>query len=350
MPSTILCIRSRGISEDVRIDSSKQFTDSKLYSNFGSISAKGSDAEKLVFKNATAYRDIKINHAVIEGAVLSKFGKVFAAHSVLGDVSGYSNVKLIDSSAKSVSSEFGRITIKQLPETDSKISNVEAYRTVKLGDVSVEGKVVSQFGSIVAKQSHLNDVAAYRDIALINSSAKQIKSEFGAVKVEQSGVTESQSTLEKVTACYDIHVTNSSAKELSSEFGKVSIKQADGTRRSITQISGQGTVIAQGSIVDEITLHVSQDEKGLLDLTDTEVLGKIVVKISDIVIFHSLGAFFSWFFFGEPENKETAPKHFSLLIRGTEMPKNISFEGFETDELTSQSTDEGLLVTGQKKK
>ncbi len=272
----------------------------RLYSRFGKIEAKGSEAEKLLFKDAKAFRDILLNYVEIPGQVRSKYGSLVAKHSALADVSVYNNILLSDSTAKKVTALFGSVALK-----DSKVENVVSAGKVGLERASVEGKV---------------------------------------------------------QACYDIALENSSASALSSDFGKITVKQTDGTRRTISQISAQGKIIAQGSTVQDVALHIDQDQKAHLDLTDTEVLGNIAVKVQDFhgtfygningKEFHHPSAFAAYLRTGRMEDAEAAPttKHFTLLIKGEEMPKNISFEGFETDEITSEKTADGILVSGVKRK
>lgn len=339
------------------------------------IKAKGSLTERLVFQNAKAYGDIQITYAAIAGQILSKFGNVYASHSSLGDVLADKNIILKNSTAKKVESDYGCIKVKAREKTDEKMSSVAAGNHVSLKRVSVEGEVKSRLGHVVAKQSDLSNVHAYKSIVLFDSSAKDLTSEYGSVTAEKS-------TLEKVQACANISLLNSAAADVVSEFGSVTAKQTDGARRSVSHITALGQVIAQGCDVEEVTLHVDQDEKGTLDITDSQV-GKIAVKVNDLAQekvdeispfsiwtlffgplvnvksfyanvngkeFHSLDAYNEYLKNGKEADAEVKPKQFSLLIKGQEeMPANISFEGFETDEISSEKTDEGLLVKGQKK-
>lgn len=346
--------------------------DSTVYSQSW-ISAKGSPAEKLVFQNAKAHGDIKIKHAAIAGDVLSKFGSVLALHSSLGNVLADKNIVLIKSTAKKVDSDYGSVVMKLSEKTEEKVSSVAAGNHVSLKRVSVEGEVNSRLGSVFAKLSELHDVRAHKKIVLADSLAKDLTSESGSVMAEKS-------TLQKVQACADIGLLNSSATDVLSECGTVTVRQTDGVRRQVSHITALGQVVAQGCDVEEVTLHVDQDEEGVLDLTNSNV-GKVAVKVNDLCA-ENVDGFFNvssiWnLFFGSAatiksfhanvngkefhsldeyneylnKEKEEKPKHFSLLIKGQEeMPANISFEGFETDEISSEKTETGFLVKGEKKR
>lgn len=328
--------------DDIHIDVTKKSDQNKLYSAFGAIRAKGTKADTLVFKEVNACGDIDLEHVSIGGRVLSNFGKVYAAYSVLGDVNAANQITLKNSMANKVQSLFGGVTIAQDAETNSKIGSIFANSGVRLDAVLVEGKIRSEFGTVEAKKS----------------------------------------TLQKVFASGNIDLINSAAKKLTSEFGKVSVRQTDGTKRLISHITARGEAIVEGSLVEDVTLHVSQDKRGVLDFKNSEI-GEVVIKVDNVYSgrlsfsslfwnlfrfpfsktdyfyanvngkeFHSLAAYQEYQRTGCVSEGDAAPapqKRFSLLIKGDEMPKNISFEGFETDEISSEKTDEGVLVRGEKK-
>lgn len=371
-------------NDDIHIDSSKRNARTDLCSKWGNINVKGSATEALIFDSATARHDIKIDNVVIQGRVLSEFGNILATQSTLGRVTARHNIDLVDSYAEDLLSEFGNIRIERLPETQSKISNVTARHNVKVSQACVRGEVRSEFGNVVANQSTLASITARHNIDLINSSAKHLLSEFGDVRIKQTAdiqsqissikarhkievnqasvngkiesefgdVVVNQSTLGKVIARHNIDIINSSATSLLSEFGHVIIRQTDGIQRSISHITARNEITAENSVIDNVILYVNPDQQAILDLTNTKVSEKIIIKVNDSFrkitrIFFSL---FSWPFWRyEEKNLGNEPKHFSLLIKGTVVPENISFEGFDADEITSQMTSNGILVTGRKK-
>lgn len=368
-------------NDNIHIDSLNKSARNDLCSKWGNINAKGSAAEKLKFNSATARHDIKIDHAVIQGRVLSEFGNILATHSTLGSVTARHNIDLVDSYAEDLLSEFGNISIEQLPETLSKISNVTARHDVKVSHVSVQGRIRSEFGNVVANQSTLGNITARQNIDLINSSAKHVLSEFGDVRIKHTAggrsqissitarhkirvnqasvngkiksefgdVVAKQSTLGKVIARHNIDIINSSATSLLSEFGAVIVRQTDGIQRSISHITACNEIIAENSVIENVTLYVNPDQKAVLDLTNTKVSENIVIKVNDSFFTRIFTSFFSGPFWGRNESSNNESKHFSILIKGDVMPKNIFFEGFEADEITSQMTGMGILVTGKKK-
>jgi hypothetical protein len=139
---------------------------------------------------------------------------------------------------------------------------------------------------------------------------------------------------------------------LLSEFGHVIIRQPDGIQRSISHITARNKIAAENSVIDNVTLYVNPDQQAILDLTNTKVKGKIVIKVNDsfVKITRIFFSLFAWPFWRcEENNLGNESKHFSILIKGAVIPENISFEGFDADEITSQMTSNGTLVTGRKK-
>lgn len=360
------------------------FPAQNLYSEWGSIHARGSSETQNVFTKAVAHNNVNLEHVIINGKVRSKWGHVSASFSKLAEVTAHNNIDLISSSATHLRSEWGHVTIRQAKEGQSKASSITAHNNVNIDRTSVDGRIRSEWGYVSANQSALENVTAHNNIDLINSSAADLRSEWGHVTVKRTTegqskvssisahnnvsvdgisvdgrirsewgrISANQSKLGSVTAHNDIDLINSSAVDLRSEWGNVAIRQTDGTQRIVSHITACNTVIAENSLIENITLHVNQDKKAILDLTNTKVSDKIVIKVNDSFgkitrIFFSL---FSWPFWRyEERGSGNESKHFSLLIKGTVMPENISFEGFDADEIASQMTSDGILVTGRKK-
>lgn len=209
-------------------------------------------------------------------------------------------------------SEWGSIHARGSSETQNAFTKAVAHKDVNLEHVIINGKVRSEWGHVSASFSKLAEVTAHNNIELINSSAK----------------------------------------ELRSEWGSVILRQTDGTPRIVSHITALNKIIAKNSIVNDVTLHVYQDQTALLDLTNTRISEKIVIKINESIgktIRISFGPF-SWLFGKHKKiSSENEPKHFSILIKGIAISENISFEGFNIDEITSQVTGDGILVTGRKK-
>lgn len=360
------------------------FSAQNLYSEWGSIYARGSSETQNVFTGAVAHDNVNLEHVIINGKVRSEWGHVSASFSKLAQVTAHNNIDLVSSSATDLKSEWGHVTVRQVNEERSEISSITAHNNVNIDRTFLDGRIRSEWGHVSANQSALGNVTAHNSIDLINSSAADLRSEWGHVTVKRTTegqskissitahnnvsvdrsfvdgrirsewgrISASQSKLGSVTAHNDIDLINSSASDLRSEWGNVTIRQTDGTQRVVSYITACNTVIAENSIIENITLHVNQDTKAILDLTNTKVSKKIVIKVNDSFgkitrIFFSL---FSWPFWRyEEKNLGNESKHFSLLIKGTVMPENISFEGFDADEITSQMTSDGILVTGRKK-
>lgn len=375
--------------DNIHINSSKKNTSTALYSARGNIHAEGTAAGRLVLDKARAHYDVKTDHVVIKGAVLSDFGNVFANQSDLGNITAHYNIDLINSSAKDLLSEFGRISSKQTNGTQAKISSINAHQNIEVDHIAVDGKIQSSFGNVSVNRSALNNVTARHNINLINSSAKNLLSEFGNISVKQTtgiqsivysivarhdievsqvstdekiesefgNVIADQSTLGSICARHNINLINSSARSLLSEFGQVVVRQTDGIQRSISQITACDGVAIENSNIENITLRINSDQRAVLDLKNTNVSGKITIKVSfdnsrvyDLLkIIRVFFSVFLSYFWKYQESGGDESKHFTLLIKGDAMPKNLFFEGFESDEITTQVTGNEILVNGKKK-
>lgn len=341
------------ISNDFHTNSLKKPASNKLYSEWGSIDVKGSKSNKSVYESAKAHHNVRVNNVVIQGRVLSNFGNVLAIGSDLNNVSAHNHIDLVNSHANDLSSIFGHVNVKQYPDTQSTLGNITAHTDIDLSNSSAKN-LLSKFGRVRVRQtpglqSQISSITAHKEIEVNQTSVNgKIKSTFGTVVANQS-------TLAKVNASQDIDVINTSATALLSKFGHVVARQTDGTQRVISQIKAVNKIVTENCDIENLTLHVSQDKQALLDLKNTTVSGKIAIKVRDLLVMSEKTTYHCWFWFiGWSEKvQQTIPsnanKQFSLLVKGVDsLPKNISFEGFKEEEVTSQMTDKGILVTGRK--
>lgn len=334
-----------------------------LYNQWGYINARGLPGTKLTFLSAVAETNITLENLTILFEVRSKYGSVSASLSTLKDVLAQRNIHLIDSTANSVKSERANI---------------------HLNKVTVNGPVTSGEMSIIANQSTLGDINAYHNIDLTNSCAGKLTAKWGSVFVRQTvdglsttsdisahddvnvdgvsvnGKTESKrgnvkanrSTLGDIKAHNFVNLINSSAAKVESQNESVTVRQTDGIKREISHITGRNSVVAENSTIGGITLFIDNNQKAILDLSNTQVTDQIVVKLSATVksCTHVAVSIFSRpmvRYVNQVHSSDTS--RFSLLVKGTELPKNLSFEGFTADEIATEATADGILVTGKKK-
>ncbi|MBA3815937.1 MAG: hypothetical protein H0X29_05360 [Parachlamydiaceae bacterium] len=365
------------------------FPKSKLYSEGGNINVQGSTEKHHVFKKAVAYKNIDLDNVTISGIVKSAWGEIVATTSKLDKLNAFKDISLINSSAANLSSQWGNIAI-----VESQVDNISAYKNVKLIN-STAANLLSEWGNVAVNDSKLDNINAYRDINLTNSSAKELISQWGNINAKETqegpskikisniqayrdvnvegisvdkkiqsewgNVSARQSKLGDVNAYNNINLTNSSAKDLNSKWGCVTVRQTDGTQRVFSHITSNNELTTENCNAERLTLYVNPDRKAILDITNTNVSGKIVIKVNDSVfkirnILCNIVSWFNWTF--ETSNRSSIQssepcdypvKEFSLLIKSKEMPNNIVFKGFEANEITSKLTDEGILISGRKK-
>lgn len=283
------------------------------------------------------------------------FGRL---HIENGRVSFYNDDIKIDSSKKlegtDLYSKWGSIQAKGFATEKLMLNSAVAYGNVSIENGAIKGHTVSQFRNVLATESILSSITAYFNINLINSYAQNLLSQFGEVSVKQTDYNV-QSQFSSIKAYSNIDIINCSAKSLLSLSGHVVVRQTDGIQRPISNITACSQIVVQNSDVSEnVTLHVSPNQQAILDLKNTKVLGKILIKVDLVIITAScfyadlFSRFFPRFF---PRNEENSDgtKRFSLLIKADTVPKNIVFEGFEENEINLQKTVDGIVVTGRKR-
>lgn len=321
-------------------------TDSKrsLSSKWGSIRVFGSPENKETFADATAYENIELVYAAIRGKILSEWGSVSASHSSLGKVAAYHDISLINSSASELTSKWGSVTV-----VDTGFSSKSGYIGWMQSCVS---SLFSKLGfsstnSLPVKLWEMSSISAYKEV--------KVERVFVDGRIESiwEHISANQSKLGRLNAYKDIDLVDSSATDLHSKWGNITVRQTDGERRSISHVSAYGKVFVRNcdmkdvvcsqeavildSSIENLTLHVNPCQKTVLDLTNTEVLGKIVLKF-DSVAFRTIKACGKVLGFQEGQ--------LSIFIKEKEVPKNLSFEGFESVELTTEKTSQGILITG----
>lgn len=267
----------------------------------GAIRFQASPDAPRQFSTVRAYKDVFLENVAVEGLVKSIWANVTVANSALNHVTACGNIDLLNSSVSHVSSEKGQVSIKQNDSTSRRVASVQAYQSVYLEGSMVLGRVSSTWGRVTASCSELNELEAYQDIVLDNSSANQVHSQKGSVVV----------------------------------------RQMDGVKRSISNVTCCRQAIINQCALGNLTMNIEPLEEASLDLTGTEVKGKIAIKVHTISkIAHAAIAIFNAL------SQKMSEKKFTLLIKGAVMPLNLECEGFN---LTHQQTDRGLLVIGTKK-
>lgn len=344
----------------------------------GNFSARSS-----TLKNITAFHNIDLFDTTAKN-VKSVWGDITANQSYLGRVTAHNHVGLIDSSATDVRSKYGAVSVKGTGQALSKVTSISAHNDVYIDRASVESRTKSAWGQVSAHRSNLGKVTAHNSIDLIDTSAADVRSEYGAVTVKGTGEVQSKvsnisahndvyidrasvesrtksawghvsahrSSLGSVAAHKSIDLVDSSATDVHSEWGSVTVRQTDGSQRRVSHISAQNEVVAENCLIDHLTLRVNQDREAFLDLTNSIVTDKIVIKVDQSVskTIRIFSIALSWSFWKvEREGSVAKSKEFSLLIKGAALPENISFEGYEADEITTETTINGILVKGKKK-
>ena len=281
----------------------------EVQSLFDHVTVRRTDEETSQLSNIQAKKNINISRASVKKGIRSLSENVSIHQSTVGDVKAWKDITLTCSSARTVESTFGNVTVAKTDQNS--LVSVKAWGNITITEAAVSGKIKSTFGTVKAHRSALQNVQAKKDIELTNSSAKDVKSSLGSVTVHQT----------------------------------------DGTMRSFSHISAKNAAFIKNSAVENITLHVDPSRQAVLNLTNTKVAEKIAIKVDGAIRPES-----NWFFASlkqvariEPKPKKPAAVGFTLLIQADTMPKNILFEGFEANEIAMQKTDDGILVTGKQK-
>lgn len=209
-----------------------------------------------------------------------------------------------------------------LNATDCKLARLKAYNSMFLRDCSATDVKV-EFGSLTVLNSNLETADVYKDADFTNSTCRQVKSVYGKL-------TANRSTFREVKVYHDLTLANSSAYSLSSEFGSVNIRDMIAVIRtikahktvfaencSIGDVECCNEAVIKNSSIENLTFVVTSSTQAILDLSDTQVSGKIVIKAH--------------------------PLAHSLQIKG-KTPQQIIFKG-NARELTFKVTDQGTLVS-----
>jgi len=276
----------------------------------------------LSVNSVKAGNNVELLKSSVKKNVEAILGHVQATSSfVAGNITAGSWVKLEKTSAQDIISFLSSVS-----SSNSNMQNIAANQDINLRRSTVQNRVYSTFGSVSALFSKLGSVYANGDIELTDSHAIKLYSSLGRVTIRQTNPQGNQ-PISQITALKDVEIDNCELQEVSCR---------------------QKAVITNCTL-NNLFLYIDDpEEEAQLDLQGSSVKEKITIQSTPSLLNSIIATLFNLVWEGS-----TLPmSNFTLFVSGEEIPKNIEFAGFTSEDLSFEKVTrddvQGTLVTGKK--